>query len=515
MNTLNTAFKNVVRGGIWFMCGKIFGNILRFLTGIILIRMLEKSDYGLISICTVFISIMVSFSTIGFRSSIPRFLSKYNVENSQYMGDIVGTSLFITIVGSVLFSFSLFFCTNDIVKWISDPNIKNVLIVLIFMITPSALIGHMSSIFRGIEDPRPHAFIENIGLHSSKLLLFITVFYMGVQLQRLLFAIVISTWITFILLIVYTYYSPLSKLQLNFNWRLSKELVIFSLPLYGAQILNEIIGWTNILLLGIIQSTEEVALYNASLRIGTLMTFPLTAAVFLYLPTATRLHFKGTKNNIQDLYVNTSRWIAFFILPITLFIVFDGSFLIKYLFGDAYLESANVLKCLAVGFSVNTLLGPNAATLISFGKTKTVFYSTAIGVFVAVIISFTFIPVYGALGAAIGTSTALIFSNMYKSIMLYTYYKIHPFTIQYRKPLLFSVITNTFIYSIIWLSNLQYELLHFIILLLFMFVSFISPFITKSLTDSDISLLNEFEQRYFPQNFMVKKLLHYIQPKIP
>ena len=91
-----------VRGVGWSAADSFLGQGVSFLVGIVLARLLSPSEYGLIGIVTIFITVLTGFVDSGFSSALIR---KKDISNDDY------NTMFLTnMVMSVLMFVILFFC---------------------------------------------------------------------------------------------------------------------------------------------------------------------------------------------------------------------------------------------------------------------------------------------------------------------------------------------------------------------------------------------------------------------
>jgi O-antigen/teichoic acid export membrane protein len=88
------------------------------------------------------------------------------------------------------------------------------------------------------------------------------------------------------------------------------------------------------------------------------------------------------------------------------------------LYGDRYASSAPYLAMLSFAYYFNTILGFNGVTLRVFGAIRPVVLINLSAAVLNVVLNLLLIPTFGALGAAIGTSTALVLHNVLKQIGL-------------------------------------------------------------------------------------------------
>ncbi len=75
--------RKVAKGGVLFSVGSFGSTLLHFVTGIIVIRMITRSDYGLIALGTTVVTMLSLLSMLGFKTAVPRFLAKYRAQGEK------------------------------------------------------------------------------------------------------------------------------------------------------------------------------------------------------------------------------------------------------------------------------------------------------------------------------------------------------------------------------------------------------------------------------------------------
>ncbi|RLB01791.1 MAG: hypothetical protein DRG59_13560, partial [Deltaproteobacteria bacterium] len=70
----NKQFSKITKGGFFFSGGYFLALFLQFFVGIIVVRYLKRSEYGLLALANIIVGIMVTLCTLGFSDGIPRFM---------------------------------------------------------------------------------------------------------------------------------------------------------------------------------------------------------------------------------------------------------------------------------------------------------------------------------------------------------------------------------------------------------------------------------------------------------
>ena len=192
----------------------------------------------------------------------------------------------------------------------------------------------------------------------------------------------------------------------------------FTLPLLSTDLVNVLLFSSDAVLLGHFQGPREVASFRVIYPVASLNIVPFAVFTMLYIPLASRLFARGDTSGIVNLYRKTTVWIAVVSFPIFALTFAAATPVTTLLFGSRYHDSALFLSILAVGYYTQAAFGFNGMTLTVFGRVRDL---TSLNVFAMIFnigINLVLIPRYGALGAAIGTSSTLIVHNALKQIAL-------------------------------------------------------------------------------------------------
>jgi O-antigen/teichoic acid export membrane protein len=191
-----------------------------------------------------------------------------------------------------------------------------------------------------------------------------------------------------------------------------REVFSFSTPLLTSDVVNILKSSFVVVLLGYFATTTAVAEFRAVVPVAGLNLMVMQSFKYLYTPEAARLFARQDSQGINNLYWRSATWIAVFTFP-----VFAASFslarpLTVLLFEERYASSATVLALLALGNYMNAAMGFNAYTLRVYGKVGYIVAIDLISAVAGVVLNVLLIPRYGAIGAAVGTTAALVLYNL-------------------------------------------------------------------------------------------------------
>ena len=502
---VNQALQKIARGTGIVFAGTVISMLFGFLSRAIIARYFETSHYGVYSLALTIISIGLILATLGFQNSLPREISVYREKYPSKVKTLISTAFLIVLFNSILILILLNFIAPFTVKLFHEENLPFVLKIMSLSLPFSALTGTIVAISRGFSRVRERVYFQNI-LYP---LVFLVLVGVGILLDAdfrfIFFAYVIAQALTFMALFLDATRMGFFKFQLSLDLTLGKKLIVFSLPLLLTGILSYVMNWTDTLMLGYYKSSEVVGIYNAASPLARLLPIFLNSAGFIYMPIASQLYAQGKLGEMGRVYQILTKWVFLLTLPIFSIMFLFPEVTISFFFGTKYLEAAEALRILALGFMFHTFLGLNGLSLVVIGDTNFNFIANLFAAISNVILNILLIPEYGIVGAAVATAASYFVANVVRSLKLYQRTKIHPFSWNYVKPLVISFL----LLGIIQLMNLKVSNIWEagIILVAFLVLYFGLVLLSKSIDIEDIDLLVAIEKKLGIDLRLIKRIL--------
>lgn len=203
-----------------------------------------------------------------------------------------------------------------------------------------------------------------------------------------------------------------------------KEWMHTALPFLfigGMYIIN---NQTDKIMLGAMQGTTSVGLYEVANRGAGLITFILVAFNMSLAPTFASFSTNQERKKLQELVTKSSYIVFIASLPIGLFLILFNHWFLS-LFGTEFLAGKVTLIILCTGQLINAFTGSVAVLLNMTGHQN----DTAIGVTLSaginIVLNVILIPQYGSDGAATATAISATIWNVVLVFMVYKRLKIY------------------------------------------------------------------------------------------
>jgi O-antigen/teichoic acid export membrane protein len=170
---------------------------------------------------------------------------------------------------------------------------------------------------------------------------------------------------------------------------------------------------TDIVMVGSIAGLEDAGHYRIASKGATLVVFALSAINMFSAPLLARSYEAGHIDLIMKISRSASlASMVFAVIALATFALF-GELLIGQLFGDEFLPALPLLLILCGGQFVNAACGPVGLLLNSAGHERTTVAVLSAAAAANVALNAILIPIYGATGAAIATSSTFVLWNVW------------------------------------------------------------------------------------------------------
>ncbi len=415
------ATRKQIRGSSLLLAGRFISTGLNFISQVLIVRQLTQADYGAWTYALSVVAFFQGISTLGLRRGITRFVPIYH-ENDEY-DKLFGTIFMVLItiaLTSVVIIGAIHLSPETLARLINDKEQPVfVILILIFMVPVEAIDGLLIGLFASLASPKAIFFRKHILGPCLKVAVVLALVYFNSSVMFLAYG-----WIGGSLLGVIIYIGMLIRMMLKqgflarFNLKTTtmpvKEIFAFTLPLMSSDLVNIVMHSMDTLLLGYFHDASEVAAYRVILPAAHFNKIVMASFGLLYTPLAARLFAKNDFDGINNLYWRTAIWMAILSFPVFALTFSLAQPLTVLLYKARYEPSWIYLAMISFAYYFNVVLGFNGLTLKVLGKIKYVVTINIVAALLNISLALFLIPRYGALGAAIGTTVAMIVHNILK-----------------------------------------------------------------------------------------------------
>jgi O-antigen/teichoic acid export membrane protein len=412
----DTATRRHIRGSSLLVVGRLMSLGINFFVQVLTVRYLAKSDYGAFAYALSIVSIGADVALLGLNRALNRFVPIYH-EQRDY-GTMFGTIILVmgSVVGLGVALVALVFGLQGFLTQsvVNNPLSVGLLLILIALLPAQALDNLLRGMLTVFAGPREIFFQKYVVVPGLKLGAVLLVILMQEDVYFLATCYLLRGLLGVVIYVVmleraFARHALWERLNLKSLRMPARTIFGFSVPLLTTDLLETT---TAVIMLEYFRGTTDVAEFWAVSSLAELNNIILQSLELLYTPLAARLFARHDVAGLNDLYWQSTIWITIVTFPIFAVCFFLAEPVTVLLFGSRYASAASILAILAVGEFCNAALGLNRYTLLVYARVRLITSINVLGVLIRLGLNFWLIPRYGALGAAIATSGALVAHNL-------------------------------------------------------------------------------------------------------
>ena len=445
--------------------------IFQFVTTVILARLLTPTDYGIVAMLTIFMTLSTTIIDSGFGGSLVFYK---DVTKKDY-----NTVFWVNILLGIFLYVLLFLSGDFISKFYSTPILSQIIKILGFTIIFNSLGAIQFTILYKNLQFKKIAYISVISYAVSAIIAIILAM-LNYGLWALICQQVLYSVIKTLILFTTNKFIP----DLSFSISLLKKHWKFGNGLFFSTILRIIYDNIYIQLIGKYFNVVEAGYYNQATKLKDIPT-NLFCHTFDYsiFPI-----FSKYKDNFtfSEKYKNINNCFSFICVPFFFLLALESKTIVYIILGDKWIECSYILSILAIGSIFYTLEILNRSALKARGKTQLLFQIDLFKRILGIIIIFIFLIYLGLNGVLLSYCLNSIVGWMVNSFYL-SRYCFYSFKNQMKDIIRLIVIT-----SIPFSTILYYNLCNNEINIIYSFIKvilFILIYIIISYTIRDHSLL--------------------------
>lgn len=385
------------KGGISFLF-RMIGMVLTFIIIKLISNYYNIETYGGFSIIQTFNLILLIVFTLGVQNTIVIEHNKNKYSSDLLLDFIIRIFKIIAIV-SIIPALILIFLSSYLSDLFNNPELKNSFIILGCSLT--LMLFHDIFVYYYIAIKNFLKFgIFMFFLPNLIFLIFIFFTYNTYNnLAYLTLFFCLSYILTFLIEITVSILENRPKKVEKIPY---KKILIISIPMMFSGLMQLLLNWTDIFMLGIMMNNEDVGKYNVAFKIGSMMLIFLATISTIILPKLSQFFEEKNHQELEKIIKQSTKLGILISTPFLLGLMIFGQSILGF-FGKEYVNSYNILVIIAVTGYLGVLAGNIDQILNMSNNQKTLLYINTIALFLNIGINLILIPIYGALGAAMAT----------------------------------------------------------------------------------------------------------------
>ena len=356
--------KKAASGMVWTALQKYSQIFIRFISGIVLARLLTPYDYGCIGMLAIFMTLAETFIDGGFGSAL--------IQKKQPTQEDYSTIFYWNLGMAALMYAILFFCAPAISRFYNIPLLRDVLRVqgLIVFIYAFNIVQRNQ-----LKKKLNFKVLSIVTVSTSIIALGITIFmaYKGFGVWALVAQHMIGAAIPAIVFWFFVKWRPIR----TFSWQSFRELFSFGLYMFLTHLINTFCSKLTGLLIGKLYSPTTLGYFSkamstemlASKSISSVMTqvtYPLYAQV------------QDNKVVMANMIKRLTVTISFITFPMMAILMLTAKPIFVLLYSDRWLASVPYFQVLCLIGLSDCLQAVNTQTIAAIGKSKLMFQWTLV-----------------------------------------------------------------------------------------------------------------------------------------
>lgn len=383
-----------------------------FLVSVLLARILSLEDFGTYAFLISFIAVAAVLIQLG----LPPLIIRFSQERQEKLGqnalfELWSWSLFTSLKFSALvvlpISFFLLHAFNVGI-------VTTLLVLVIILLTGLGQIR--GAMLRAFGRVGAGFFPEHL---LKPILLIIFVFsislLMDLVLLQVIFLSALASFISFLygasVLLRYPYGKGfLTHLKLNPEVRDCNDYKNKLLSFTYVSVSVVVLANLDIIILGIIQSADEVAVYKVALSLSLMISI-----LYTIVNNACQPKFSSCRNDkaeTKKIYIKVTLISAIFAAFILVFVFFFGESLIALVYGERFQSAFIPFLILSLGYTIKLFFGPALALLLMNGEESYVSRVFFFQVPFSILVTLYMVSLMAVEGAAVAHLISIVMFNM-------------------------------------------------------------------------------------------------------
>lgn len=407
MEKQERSLENKVIGGLaWKFMESTCAQLVTFVVSIVLARLVPPSDYGIIAMVTIFITIANVFVTSGFGNAL---VQKQDADNIDF-----STVFYFELIFSIIIYVIVFILAPVVAKFYGQP-----------IITPVMRVLALKLILAGVNSVQ-HAFISKKMLFRKFFLstivgtivsaiVGISMAYMGYGIWALVAQYLVNSTMDTIILWITVKWRPIRCFSatrlvplINFGWKLLVD-----------QLLSSVYENLRSMVIGKAYTSQDLAFYSKGIQIPGLIVNNINASISSVLfPTLSKL--QGNKEALKKGLKKSIRIGSLLLSPILIGMYVCSYAIIIILLTDKWIECIPYLKIACIYYLFFPITTANLEALLAIGKSDISLQLTIIKRIVGVVLVFISIK-FGVIAVALSDLVVVLLAVALNTIYISKY----------------------------------------------------------------------------------------------
>jgi O-antigen/teichoic acid export membrane protein len=401
----------LAKGGSITLVGRLVGRGLQVLAQAALARLLGPEAFGLYAIGWALLYLGGLTEPLGLDRGIIKFGTQYWQKDDPRFKGVFLESLTLGLISGGLIGLGYFLGAPFIATTIfHKPDLAPVIVWLAIAFPLKTGLTVCAAATRISQRMVFSTYSQDIAQPLSNVILIFVFNSLGWKLFGAVLATTLSFGIGFVLSLYFVFHLFPRIFNLTFKplWGGSRRLIEFSLPASFGDTLSNLTNRMDRLLMGVFRASAEVGIYQSASQFSLISATILGSISAALSPMIVDLFLNNQKQRLDDAFKISTKWALYLSMPVCLVVISQPVNTLAVLFGNSYTGGASALVILAAIQLFNAGTGAVGTIMVMTGQQKAWFVISGISLIVDVLVGITLIPVWGMVGAAIGSAASIV-----------------------------------------------------------------------------------------------------------
>jgi lipopolysaccharide exporter len=384
--------RRAAAGAGWIIAWRVATRNIGLLSTLILVRLLQPADFGLVALATGFISSVDALSAIGVQDALVRV--------PVVTRDLYDTGFGLSVVRGVLTALLVALIAVPVAAFFGDPRLAVIMIAL----SAGTLIGAFENV--GIVDFRRElAFRKEFDMQLwSRIVAAATTVVVAFVWQSY-WALIAGILVYRLMRLAQSYL--MSPYRPSFSLRAWRQIIGFSLWTWAQTILYQLKERSEAIVIGRILDASKVGVFSVGLELGSLPTTELVEPLGRSLFSAFA-SLQNSAEGLRNMFLGAIGLGLTLILPAGIGISMIADPMVHLLLGPSWLSAVPVVQIVAVGGTTAIFSHACGNLLNAIGRPHIAVYIATITIAVKLTALLLLVPEFGLSGAAVAIVIASI-----------------------------------------------------------------------------------------------------------
>lgn len=393
------------KGGLIFIF-RIVSMATTFFTTWFISTKYGESNFGRFSLSLTVLQICFLFFALGLPNAFLAFTGKFK-ENNLKKGFLIKTTKIVLSI-SVMPAILIFFGANFISNYIFEKETLLVYFQIVAFAVPFMILHEIICYyFISVNKHFIYGLLLFIFPNVFFTLFLILTHYYNLPSHYTFLDYTLSIFLTVIIGYIFAFYKSKNYIFPDLS---SKDILKKSFPMMIGTMFLLLLNWTDILMLGKMETEENIGIYNAAFKIGYLTLFFIASMNVIVTPKISELFHQNNYLEMKKVINRATQIVILLTVPLALIIIVFSKQILG-IYGDGFIKGALCMILITLGALFNAITGNGDQILNMTNNQKIVRNIFLAGFLFNVLLNLLLIPKLGIEGAALSSLITNIIVN--------------------------------------------------------------------------------------------------------